>query len=85
MLFVCTGCWKPEKDGDLWKRLAERKVPEGMNAIEYYYLLGRHKLVVIVEAPEPYLELVFGDKYRLYKLTIPRYVGLRSRDSEGEE
>ncbi len=60
-------------------------LPEGMKAIEYYYLLGRHKLVVIAEAPEPYLEFVFGDEYRLYDLTVPRYVGLRSRDSEGEE
>lgn len=39
----------------------------------------------ITQIEEPYLELVFGDKYRLYKLTVPRYVGLRSRDTEGEE
>ena len=55
MLFVCTGCWKPEKDADLWKRLAERKVPlpEDVKILsEYYLLLGQHKIMLVVDAPD---------------------------------
>lgn len=54
MLFVCTASWKPERDEDLWKRLAERRVPlpEEIKVKEYYYLLGQHKMVVIAEAPD---------------------------------
>ena len=52
MLFMCMGCWKPENDEDMWKRLVERKVPlpEEIKAIEYYYLPGRHQMIVIAEA-----------------------------------
>jgi len=51
---MCIGYWKTENDEDLWKRLIERKVPfpETVKAIEYYYLLDQHQMIVIVEAPD---------------------------------
>ena len=54
MLMVITGKWKPEKDKEMWKALAERKVPlpEDVKVKEYYYLLGQHKMVAIAEVPD---------------------------------
>ncbi|MEW6041853.1 MAG: isoprenylcysteine carboxylmethyltransferase family protein, partial [Elusimicrobiota bacterium] len=37
-------------------------------------IIAHHLYLIFLE--EPYLKHIFGEEYRLYKLRIPRYIGI---------